>query len=185
MIRPAVRDDAVKAVPLILDAIGVIASVLSGTPQEEETAAILKDFFGHEGNRLSYENALVLEEAGELVGVAILYDGAQARALDAPLERAAAKKSGQPRYSVPTEPEPSEFYLDTLSVNPAYQRKGYGRQLIEAACDHARTLGHRRLALLVEVDHAPAKRLYERLGFCVDYTKQLAGQDYFHMVRQL
>lgn len=41
MIRQAVRGDAAKAVPLILDAIGVIASVLTGTPQEEETASIL------------------------------------------------------------------------------------------------------------------------------------------------
>ena len=152
---------------------------------EKETAAILTDFFGREDNRLSYQNALVLEEAGELVGVAVLYDGARARALDAPLERAAAQKSGRARYGIATEPEASEFYLDTLSVSPAHQRKGYGRQLIEAACDHARKLGHRRMALLVEVDHAPAKQLYERLGFCADYTKQIAGQEYFHMVRHL
>lgn len=70
-------------------------------------------------------------------------------------------------------------------MNPAHQRKGYGSRLIEAACAQARKLGYHRLALLAEVDHAPAVPLYERLGFCVDYTKQIAGQDYFHMVRRL
>jgi hypothetical protein len=57
--------------------------------------------------------------------------------------------------------------------------------LIEAVCDLARKLGRHRIALLVEVDSAAAKRLYERLGFCTDYTKCIAGQEYFHMVRSL
>jgi hypothetical protein len=32
---------------------------------------------------------------------------------------------------------------------------------------------------------AAAKRLYERLGFCTDYTNRIAGQEYFHMARSL
>jgi ribosomal protein S18 acetylase RimI-like enzyme len=185
MIRQAVRSDAVKAVPLILQAIGHIAFVLTGTTDDQETVFILNEFFGQEDNRISYQNALVLEEDGEMVGVAILYDGAIARELDASLERAAAKKSGDSNYCIPTEPEASEFYLDTLCVSPHYRGKGYGRKLIEAACDRARKLGHRRMALMVELDHAPAIRLYERLGFRTDYIKRIAGQDYFHMVRSL
>jgi GNAT superfamily N-acetyltransferase len=116
--------------------------------------------------------------------VAIFYDGAKARELDAPLERAAAKKSGDSNYSIPTEPEASEFYLDALSVSPRRQGKGYGSKLIEAGCDRARALGHHRIALLIEVD-AAAKRLYERIGFSTDYRKWIAGQEYFHMVRSL
>jgi ribosomal protein S18 acetylase RimI-like enzyme len=185
MIRQAVPSDAGKAVPLILEAIGHIAFVLSGTTGDQETACILNDFFEQEDNRVSYQNALVMEEGRELVGVAIYYDGARARELDVPLERAAAKKSRDPNYCIPTEPEASEFYLDTLCVGPSYRGKGHGRQLIEAGCDKARELGHRRMALLVEVDHALAIRLYERLGFCTDYIKRIAGQDYFHMVRSL
>jgi ribosomal protein S18 acetylase RimI-like enzyme len=185
VIRQAVPSDAAKAVPLILEAIGHIAFVLSGTADGQETASILNDFFEQEDNRVSYQNALVMEEGGELVGVAILYDGARARDLDVPIERAAAKKSGDPNYCIPTEPETSEFYLDTLCVSPNYRGKGHGRQLIEAGCDKASGLGHRRMALMVEIDHAPAIRLYERLGFCTDYIKRIAGQDYFHMVRSL
>jgi ribosomal protein S18 acetylase RimI-like enzyme len=184
MIRQAVRSDAVKAVPLIMQAIGDIASVLTGTTDSQEAASILSDFFEQEDTRISYQNALVMEEEGEVVGVAIFYDGAKARELDVPLERTAAKKSGDSDYCIPTEPEASEFYMDTLSVSPRCQGKGYGRQLIEAGCDRARKLGHHRIALLVEVD-AAAKRLYERVGFCTDYRKWIAGQEYFHMVRSL
>jgi GNAT superfamily N-acetyltransferase len=117
-----VPGDAPNAVPLILQAIGSIAFVLTGTTDPEEASSILSDFFGQEQHRVSYENALVLEEDGKLV---------------------------------------------------------------EAACDHARRLGHRRIALLVEADSPGPRRLYERLGFRVDYTKRIAGQEYFHMVRNL
>ena len=185
MIRSAVRNDAAMAVPLILQAIGHIAFVLSGTAEAQETESILKDFFGQEGNRMSYQNTLVMEEDGEVVGVAIFYDGAKARELDEPLERAAAKKSGHSDYCIPTEPEASEFYMDTVSVSSVCQGKGYGSLLIEAGCDRARKLGHLRMALLVEVDSARAKRLYERVGFRADYTKWIVGQEYFHMVRTL
>ena len=185
MIRSAVRNDAAMAVPLILQAIGHIAFVLSGTVEAQETESILKDFFGQEGNRMSYQNTLVMEEDGEVVGVAIFYDGAKARELDEPLERAAAKKSGHSDYCIPTEPESSEFYMDTLSVSSGCQGKGYGSLLIEAGCDRARKLGHLRMALLVEADSARAKRLYERVGFRADYTKWIVGQEYFHMVRTL
>ena len=185
IIRHAIPGDAAKAVPLILQAIGGIAFVLTGTTDAEEAASILNDFFGQEQNRVSYENAIVLEEDGELVGIVMFYGGADARKLDAPLDRAAARKSGRIDYRIPTEPETSEFYLDTLSVRPGYQGKGYGRKLIEAVCDRARQLGHARIALLVEVDRPAPKPLYERLGFRVDYTKRIAGQEYFHMVRNL
>jgi ribosomal protein S18 acetylase RimI-like enzyme len=185
MIRQAVPGDTQEAVPLIRQAIGDIAFILTGTTDDQETTSILTRFFGQDGNRLSYQNALILEEDGELLGLAILYDGAQARELDAPLESAAAKKAGDANYCIPTEAEASEFYLDTLSVSPLCQGKGFGGKLIEAVCQRARQLGHSHVALLVELDNVAAKRLYQRMGFSADYTKWIAGQEYFHMVRTL
>jgi hypothetical protein len=96
MIRQAVAGDAVKAVPLIVQAIGHIAFVLTWTTDSQEAASILSDFFGQKDSRISYQNALVMEEEGELVGVAIFYDGARARELDAPLERAAPRSRAIP-----------------------------------------------------------------------------------------
>jgi hypothetical protein len=64
VIRQAVASDAVKAVPLIMQAIGHIAFLLTGTTDSQEAACILSDFFGQEDNRISYQNALVMEEEG-------------------------------------------------------------------------------------------------------------------------
>jgi ribosomal protein S18 acetylase RimI-like enzyme len=185
MIRQAIRRDAAEAVPLIWQAIGDLAFILTGTSDVQETISVLSDFFQQEDNRLSYQNALVMEEEGQLAGLVLLYDGAKARELDVPLERAAAARSGDFNYRIPTEPEVSEFYLDTLSVIPRCQGRGYGRILIEAGCHRARRLQHSRIALLVEVDNPAAKRLYDRLGFRADYTRLLAGHEYFHMVLSL
>jgi ribosomal protein S18 acetylase RimI-like enzyme len=184
MIRQAVAGDAVKAVPLVMQAIGDIAFVLTGTTDSQEAPSVLNEFFSHEDNRVSYQNALVMKEEGELGG-AILYDGAKARELGVPLERAAAKKSGDSDYSIPAEREAVGVYLDVLSVSPRCQGKVYCSKLIGAGCDRARKLGHHSIALLIEVDNAAAKPLYERVGFCTDYTKRIAGQEYFHMVRSL
>lgn len=82
-IRPAIRGDAPNAIPLILQAIGAIAFILTGTANVEEASSILTDFFGREQNRVSYENGLVLEEDGELVGLVMFYDGAGRRWRDA------------------------------------------------------------------------------------------------------
>ncbi len=198
VIRPAVPSDASVAVPLILNAIGSIAFVLTGTTDRKEAGFILDQFFRQKANRVSYENALVLEDSSversrndlfersrEVVGVALVYDGSIARILDEPLEKAAIRKSGLSDYRIPIEAEPSEFYLDTVSVDSNCQGRGFGRELIEASCEHARKLGHNRIGLLVDIANSGAMRLYERLEFRVAGRKQIAGDEYFHMIRNL
>jgi ribosomal protein S18 acetylase RimI-like enzyme len=205
VIRPAVPCDAPKAVPLILEAIGSIAFILTGTSDRKEAELILGQFFREKGNRVSYENALVLEDSAEhpsenpleqfaerflernqeVVGVALMYDGSIARRLDEPLEQAAVRRSELSDYRIPTEAESSEFYLDTVSVDPRCQGRGFGRDLIEASCEHARKLGRNRIGLLVDIENLGAKRLYERLNFRVANGRQIAGNEYFHMVREL
>src|SRR6266404_1438871 len=192
MIRPAVPGDAPRAVPLILQAIGSIAFVLTGTNNREDADRILDGFFRRKDNRVSYQNTLVMEDlenvverSREVVGGARIYDGSIARALDEPLEKAAIQKSGLSDYRIPTEAEPSEFYLDTISVDPKCQGRGFGRDLIEASCEQARKCGRDRIGLLVDIENSGANRLYERLGFRTQGRKQIAGYEYFHMVRDL
>jgi ribosomal protein S18 acetylase RimI-like enzyme len=191
MIRPAVSDDAPEALPLVLEAIGSIAFVLAGTKVLAEAMSVLEGFFQQEGNRVSHQNALVVEDSDpdagnrRIIGVAISYDGSVARQLDEPLERAAKQRSGCSEYKIPTEAEPDEFYLDTVSVNRNCQGRGIGRQLIEAVCERGRQSGRKRIGLLVDVTNPDAKRLYERLQFRVNKRRELAGEEYFHLVRDL
>ena len=192
MIRAATPDDALAAIPLIVEAIGSIAMVLTGTKDRQEAIPILERFFRQAANRISYENTFVLEERASatepgprIVGVTVSYDGPGARKLDEPLERAARLRSGLSEYQIPTEAEEDEFYLDTVSVDPSCQGKGYGRQLIEAVCERGRQLNCQRIGLLVDVTNPKAKRLYERLQFQAQKQRHLAGAEYLHMVRIL
>jgi GNAT superfamily N-acetyltransferase len=55
--------------------------------------------------------------------------------------------------------------LDHLEVPGPFRGRGIGTALIRAAEDHARQLGHGRIALGVGLDNPQARRLYQRLGY--------------------
>jgi ribosomal protein S18 acetylase RimI-like enzyme len=185
MIRPAIPEDAPFAIPLIIQAIGVIAMSLTGTNNLAEASAILECWFGRKKNRHSFENTLVADEAGVLAGLVVAYDGGRARELDEPLERAAASLLGTTEYRISIESEPGEFYLDAVSVHPNFQGRGLGRQLIDAVCALAQQQGRDRIGLLVETKNLRAQRLYERLGFVEAGKRTILGHAYIHRVREL
>jgi ribosomal protein S18 acetylase RimI-like enzyme len=58
--------------------------------------------------------------------------------------------------------------IQGLGVDPAVRERGIGRRLIEAAVTEAERQGARKLTLRVLSGNAPARRLYERLGFTVE-----------------
>jgi hypothetical protein len=45
----------------------------------------LTNFFCQEDDRISYQNTLVMEQDGVVVGMTILYEGCKARQLDVPI----------------------------------------------------------------------------------------------------
>ena len=63
----------------------------------------------------------------------------------------------------PSLPEHGE--LVSLYLLPAYQGRGYGRLLLEAALAELRALGHQEVFLWVLEENHPARRFYERAGF--------------------
>ena len=53
-----------------------------------------------------------------------------------------------------------------MYVDPTYHRRGIGRQLMEAALSHAKSMqGLRRIGLTVTANNSEAIALYEALGF--------------------
>ena len=58
-----------------------------------------------------------------------------------------------------------EAEILTISVLPAWRRKGAGRILLESAIAAIRSRGATRIFLEVAVDNAPAERLYRDFGF--------------------
>jgi GNAT superfamily N-acetyltransferase len=56
-------------------------------------------------------------------------------------------------------------WLEELFVEPGMRSRGLGRELLRAACDHARAQGCRAVDLEVETTHPRASGLYLREGF--------------------
>ena len=57
------------------------------------------------------------------------------------------------------------IHLSTIQILPAYQKQGFGAQLIQATLDKA--FGEGLPVTLQVLKGNPARRLYERLGFVV------------------
>jgi ribosomal protein S18 acetylase RimI-like enzyme len=55
-----------------------------------------------------------------------------------------------------------------LGVDPAYQRKGLGRQMMEAIEKKIRAMGCPKINLQVRTDNLKAMKFYERIGFKMD-----------------
>ena len=60
---------------------------------------------------------------------------------------------------------PGEFELVKLAVAPSAQRRGIGKQLIEASLEFARHQGAQHVSLLSSSRLPAALKLYERAGF--------------------
>jgi ribosomal protein S18 acetylase RimI-like enzyme len=58
--------------------------------------------------------------------------------------------------------------IDGIAVDPARQRRGIGRALVDAAVHDARVGGARRMTLRVLGHNTGAQRLYESCGFVVE-----------------
>jgi GNAT superfamily N-acetyltransferase len=59
----------------------------------------------------------------------------------------------------------SMLYLHELDVAEAHRRKGFAVALVEAFLDEGRNLGALKAFLTTGTRNAPARALYERLGF--------------------
>jgi ribosomal protein S18 acetylase RimI-like enzyme len=58
--------------------------------------------------------------------------------------------------------------INGLAVDPARQRQGVGKALMDAAAVEARARGARRLTLRVLAQNDAARRLYDRSGYVVE-----------------
>jgi ribosomal-protein-alanine N-acetyltransferase len=58
-----------------------------------------------------------------------------------------------------------EVHINNVAVRPEYRGRGFGRRLIERAIEDGRRRGAIRALLEVRSGNAPARQLYEKLGF--------------------
>ncbi len=65
-----------------------------------------------------------------------------------------------------------EMHILNLAVDPAYRRRGTGRQLVLAALRRAWARGARRAFLEVRASNEAARKLYSGLGFAGSFVRR-------------
>ena len=59
---------------------------------------------------------------------------------------------------------PTELYIDEVGVDPAFQRQGIARRMLDTAFELGRELGCAELWVATEPDNLPGRALYETRG---------------------
>jgi GNAT superfamily N-acetyltransferase len=71
----------------------------------------------------------------------------------------------------------NDVYIGKLAITPSHQRRAIGRSLLEAAEDHARSVGKRMLELQTRVELNGNHAAFARLGFRETERTAHAGYD--------
>jgi ribosomal protein S18 acetylase RimI-like enzyme len=58
-----------------------------------------------------------------------------------------------------------DAFIDELYIEPAYRRRGYGREAVRFLEEQARKMGANALHLEVDYGNDPAMELYRRSGY--------------------
>lgn len=174
-IRPARPDDTEVAAALLYSAY-THTHVTYPLPEEHRSGWIehLKHFFRREGNRFSYQNILVAEQNGEVVGLVLSFGGQDEARLNA------AAGSWLER-----EAEDDEWYVDALAVFENRSRQGIGSRLLLAAEEQARRYHYPKIALNVALGNKEALDMYAHRGYVVTRQTSLYQRPHVRMVKAL
>ena len=182
MIRKATKEEAVQIAELFMLAWPVEEILESNGLTYGQLQESMTTIAAAEETIYSYENTIVAEVDGKVVGAMCAYDGADYQRLKQPIVDVLGADSG---FAQLKETEAGEFYLDSVGVLPEYRGRGVASSLFEAQCERAASLGHKVAGLIVDVDKPQAEALYARLGFTYLDDKDFFGHTMKHMVRNL
>lgn len=184
-IRPAKAEDARLVSQLIFLSMGRELSdyLFGGT--HLSVGEILEGLFLLDGNRFSKCVAEVAEWNGQPVGALISFPGWEFTFREITIGLGLLKLCGVQdvmRLSLRAlsiangvETYRDEYYLANMAVSPDFQGRGIGWALLAHAEQKALNVGQRKCSLIVGTDNPAAKRLYERFGYRVVFTKMYPG----------
>ena len=176
-LRPATPADAREAAPLIYAAGPLLFNRIYG-PRPEDAIGFFEAAFVHPGTPFSHENAVLAEQAGEIVGLASSLPATALRAAWPQTGRLMMRLRGlrfllrmppimfDLRGSSGTTP-PEAYYLGILAVRSDVRGRGIGGLLLAEACRRAEEAGCAAVCLHAELDNTGARRFYARHGFKV------------------
>ena len=181
-LRKANKEDAAQIAELFMLAWPVEEILESNGISYDELHDSITSAAASEETIYSYENTIVAEIEGKVVGAMCAYDGADYQKFKQPRVDALGPDCG---FAQLRETEEGEFYLDSVGVVPEYRGRGIASRLFEAQCERAVSLGHKVAGLIVDEDKPQAEALYIRLGFRYIGDKDFFGHKMKHMVRNL
>ena len=94
-------------------------------------------------------------------------------------------KKGAEVIEIDPESLPDELYINTISVNPDFRRKGIGSQLLDFAGFIAKRANISKVSLNVETEKEAAIRLYKRSGYEIVSPWTIIGEPFHHMVKNV
>lgn len=174
-IRPALPSEAPQAAPLIHAAGPTLFNLMFG-PRPADVQRFFAALFALPRNPFSYEVALVAEQDGQILGLALSAEAAYRRRIGrrmfylAPLLRGSFALLRRLPHALEVmacthQPDPGTYYLSVLAVVPNSRNQGTGSRLLHAVHDRARQSGSPQIALHTEIDNLAAQRFYRRHGY--------------------
>ncbi len=130
----------------------------------------------------SWRNSTIALYDGVPAGLMVAYDGAryrQMRDITFPMIRIYV---GDDYHSMDDEASAGEFYLDSLSVLPEFQRRGIASALIQEMFRQRDEAGIPLATIAVDPDNDTAYRLYIKNGFRPDGQITVFGTTYDRLV---
>jgi ribosomal protein S18 acetylase RimI-like enzyme len=175
ILRPAQPGDADRAAVLLYSA--YIHEQLDYPLHEEDENRFLKSLrhnFPLEDNRCSYQNTVVAEHRGEVIGLVLSFAGREEERLNAAIG-----------WKLEREAEEDEWYVDAVAVFTNWGRHGVGTRLMQAAEQQALQHGYTKIALNVALENEQALSLYKRLQYVVTQETVLYHHRYVRLIKQL
>lgn len=179
-IRKARSEDSRFIVPYLLLAMEEIAYEFIGEKSYQKASDFLFEMVSKKENQYSFENCWIVENEGEIIGTACLYDGGKLHELRIPVANYIQEHFGK-NFNPEDETQAGEIYIDCVGINPSQQGKGIGSQLFEFLIDEYVIKQKKTLGLLVDYDNPKAEKLYLNLGFKIVGKKTLVGKTLKHM----
>lgn len=136
-----------------------------------------------EDTQYSYKNALIAEDNGQVIGLALSYNGAHLLTMREIFISEAHKAFGIDHSNMPQETQPGELYLDSLAVIPSHRGQGIATALLNATAQKAKQLNLPAVGLLVDNNNPLAEQLYLRAGFQQVGINQWGGHPMKHLQR--
>jgi ribosomal protein S18 acetylase RimI-like enzyme len=159
--RQATREDCLRIARLFMIASDGLAEYI-WTRIEAPGLSLLEigeRRYARENTAFSYQNCLVAEKDGSVIGMLHSF----------PMDEPAADSAGEevdPVLAPYSELEDhASLYISAVAIFNEHRGLGIGTRLLEEACRRARTLGLDRLSLICFEKNTKAMSLYQRLGF--------------------